>query len=91
MKNPGGFIGIHPQAWLTIIMFGFFTYLLSPIAFWVFLLYELDAAGFPPEADSIGIPMGGFLILWGFGWLVFIAGGVLTLVWRLVLSPSAEK
>jgi len=62
---------------LSIVATGFFAYLSLPFVFWTWLLHELEAGSFPPEADSIGIPMAGFLFLWFVG--LFVCSGVIYL------------
>jgi len=52
---------------LSLLMIGFLAYMGLPFVFWTWLLCELESGSFPPEADSIGIPLGGFLLIWGVG------------------------
>ena len=49
---------------LSLIMIGFLAYVLLPIVYWLWLEDELAAGAFPVNADSIGIPFAGFVILW---------------------------
>lgn len=63
----------NPETQLSILMVSFLAYLFSPAMFLLLLLDELDSGGFgPTDADSISIPMFGFLVLWFIG-LVLIS------------------
>lgn len=59
-----------------------FGYLVSPVAFSLLLFKQLDAGAFPPEADSIGIPIAGFVFLWLIGWLVIGVIAFAHSVWK---------
>jgi hypothetical protein len=39
-------------------------YWLVPVAFAVWLYYELQSGALPPETDAIGIPIAGFTFVW---------------------------
>ena len=66
-------------------------YLVSPVAFWLLLKSEWDSGAFPPEADSVGIPMSGFLFLWFIG-LVFIPLGAIASIFgrRIIRARKNE-
>ena len=70
---------------LSILMIGFLTYLSLPFIFFAWLMYELESGSFPTEADSIGIPMAGFLLLWIVGLVFAVVVGAIY-VWRRVLN-----
>lgn len=61
------------NAQLSIVMLVFVTYLVSPVLFWFCLVFEFESDSFPSNADSIGIPMAGFIFLWLVGWVILIA------------------
>jgi hypothetical protein len=62
---------------LSIVMVGFLGYLTLPFLYWAWLMYELESGAFPPEADSIGIPLAGFLFLWIAGlFFAFVLGAI---------------
>jgi len=63
-----------PENRLALIMFSFVAYLLSPIIFGLWLFACLENGCFPSEADSIGIPFAGFLVLWVIALPFFVAG-----------------
>lgn len=46
-------------------------YIYSPVAVGLYLRSEQEAGAFPVDADSIAIPMAGFLMLWILGWFFF--------------------
>lgn len=48
-------------------------YLASPFLFWQWLVSELEKGSFPVNADSIGIPLFGFIVLWVVAFPVVIA------------------
>ncbi len=60
-------------------------YAVLPFIYWKWLVYELESGTFPTKADSIGIPMAGFLFAWFAGLLLFpivlILVSKLTAVW----------
>ena len=57
-------------------------YIVSPAVFWLWLSYQLDAGAFPVNADSIGIPMAGFLFLWFVGWVLMIVISIALAIYR---------
>ena len=63
-----------PENRLALIMLSFVAYLLSPIAYGLWLRVCLENGCFPSEADSIGIPFAGFLVLWVIALPFFVAG-----------------
>jgi len=73
----------NPQLGLSLLMLGVFAYLFSPIAYWAWLNYELQQGAFPVDADSIGIPMMGFLLLWIFGICLGLSWAVVAAFLRL--------
>jgi hypothetical protein len=77
---------------LCLIMVAFFSYLVSPVAYWLWLLHELDSGAYPVDADSIGIPPAGFIFLWFFGLVLIPIFVVLLAVGRRILKANkAEK
>ena len=74
---------------LTILIMFMIAYILSPAAFWLWLSYELQAGTFPVNADSIGLPMGGFLIFWFLGWVLIIAGFLFLAIYRRAFGTNA--
>ena len=56
------FISSHSRHLLTVAIIVGYMYL--PVAYWFWLVTELEAGAFPVDADSLGIPMAGFLFLW---------------------------
>ncbi len=60
-------------------MVGFITYLCWPFLYWLWLEHESASGAFPVNADSIGIPFAGFVILW-FAGLVLIPIGTIFIV-----------
>lgn len=63
---------MNSEAKLTVLIMLVAGYFLSPAVFWFWLKYQLEAGAFPVDADSIGIPMAGFLFLWFVGWILMI-------------------
>jgi hypothetical protein len=45
-------------------MLTFLFYVASPVVFYLFLNNALESGAFPPESDSIGLPLAGFMVLW---------------------------
>lgn len=78
-----------PQTKLSILIMLLTAYILSPAAFWLWLSYELQAGSFPVNADSIGLPMGGFLILWFIGWLLMIVAAFALALYRRAFGTNA--
>jgi hypothetical protein len=75
----------EPDTQLSLIMFGFLLYLLSPIGFWFFLKHELESGAFPPESDAIVIPMFGFLVLWFIGLVLIPAVSIFVVLSRRIV------
>jgi hypothetical protein len=50
------------------------SYLVSPIFFSAWMFKLLAEGAFPPNADSIGIPIAGFIMLWVVFLPLFIVG-----------------
>jgi hypothetical protein len=72
-------------------MIGSLLYLVSPVAFWLWLKCELESGAFPPESDAIGIPMFGFLVIW-FAGLVLIPGVTVFMVFsRRIIHNLREE
>ncbi len=61
-----------PEMRLSLIMLTTIVYTFSPILFAAWMFKLLDEGAFPPNADSIGIPIGGFVLLWLLFWPIFI-------------------
>jgi hypothetical protein len=53
-----------PSNRLAIITLTVFAYLSAPLLYGATLYYQLQNGEFPTDADSIGIPFAGFIILW---------------------------
>lgn len=70
---------------LTIILLGAL-YTVSPVLYWFWLVHELNSGAFPPEADSIGIPMAGFLLLWVIGWFLIVFGALASTIFAKELN-----
>lgn len=64
---------------MMVLAFGYFV---SPVAFSLLLIQQLQAGAFPPEADSIAIPIAGYIFLWLIGWLVIGAIAFAYSVWK---------
>jgi len=60
------------QIRLSVIMLTTIGYAISPILFASYMFQLLEEGAFPPESDSIGIPIGGFVLLWLLFWPFFI-------------------
>lgn len=77
---------------LALIMLAFVFYLLSPWLFWAYLEHELANGAFPVEADSIGIPYAGFVLVWilAFPFFVFFCGLIEILGRKFYGSYSKE-
>jgi hypothetical protein len=73
---------------LSLIMVAFLLYLFSPIAYWLWLLHELDSGAFPVDADSIGIPLAGFMVLWFVGLVIIPTTTILIVIGRNVLKKD---
>lgn len=73
---------------LSMIMAAFIAYIFSPIVFWFLLDYELASGAFPTDADSIGIPMAGFLVLWLSGLVIILIGAFSITVGQRILKKS---
>jgi hypothetical protein len=82
---------LNPQITLTVLMVTFLLYVASPFVYWSWLRYQLESGAFPLDADSIGIPMAGFLLLWFVAGFLAALVGLLLIVWRIVLVPSGQK
>lgn len=54
-----------------IAVMTFLFYMTLPVVYWNWLVFELKSGSFPVHADSIGIPMAGFLVVWFIGFLIF--------------------
>ncbi len=52
------------QMRVSLIMLAALGYILAPILFAALMFTLLDVGAFPPNADSIGIPIAGFTLLW---------------------------
>ncbi len=63
-----------------IIVIAVLVYLTSSLLFGVGLYLCLTLGMFPPEADSIGIPFAGFMMLWFVGLVLGILAWVMLLV-----------
>ncbi len=74
---------------LSILIMLLTAYIFSPAAFWFYLSYELQAGSFPVNADSIGLPMGGFLILWFIGWILMIVAAFTLAIYRRAFGTNA--
>jgi len=79
---------ISPETRLSMVMMFVITYIFSPGVFWLYLTYLLDAGAFPVEADSIGIPMAGFLLLWFVGWVVMILAALALAIYRATFGTN---
>lgn len=64
---------MNSETQTTILIMLITGYILSPAAFWFWLNFQLEAGAFPVHADSISLPMAGFLFLWFVGWVLMIA------------------
>jgi hypothetical protein len=73
---------------LTITMTVFFVYLTLPVIFTLFMFDLLHSGAFPPEADSIGIPIFGFVIFWLACGVAFAVG---TIIFCLIRQIYARK
>jgi hypothetical protein len=63
-------------------------YILSPAALWFWLNYQFEAGAFPVHADSIGIPMAGFLFLWFVGWVAMIILSIGMAIYRQAFGAN---
>ncbi len=61
-----------PENRLSFIMLSSLIYLLSPILIGVWLYVSLVSGCFPVDADSIGLPFAGFVLIWIIGVPFFI-------------------
>ena len=57
-------------------------YILSPAAFCFWLNHQLEAGAFPVHADSISLPMAGFLFRWFVGWILMIIASIGVAIYR---------
>jgi len=71
---------------LSILMTSIIAYTFSPGALWLWLSYEIESGSFPVDADSIGLPMAGFLFLWFVGWGRMIFAAFALAIYRRVLE-----
>ncbi len=55
-----------PKYGLSFLMLTFFVYITAPIFEWLYLTNLLASGNLPPNADSIGLPFGLFVIVWIF-------------------------
>lgn len=74
---------MNSQTKLSVFMLLALAYLMSPMVYGAWLFYELSVGAFPAEADSIGIPLAGFMVLW-FAGLLFAGVVAITLVYKRV-------
>jgi hypothetical protein len=79
---------ISPETKLSMVMMFVIAYIFSPGVFWLSLTYLLEAGAFPVEADSIGIPMGGFLLLWFVGWVLMILAAIALAIYRATFGTN---
>lgn len=61
-----------PEMRLTLVMLATVAYTFSPILFAAFMFKLLNEGAFPTNADSIGLPIAGFVFLWLLLWPFFI-------------------
>jgi hypothetical protein len=78
----------NSETQLSMIMAAFIAYIFSPIVFWFLLDYELASGAFPTDADSIGIPMAGFLVLLLSGLVIILIGAFSITVGQRILKKS---
>lgn len=77
-----------PQTKLSFLIMLLTAYIFSPAAFWFYLSYQLESGAFPAQADSIGIPMAGFLFLWFVGWGLIIFGFFSVAIYRRAFGTN---
>jgi len=53
-----------PQTKLSLFILTTLLYLISPLLFGAWLYVGLQNGEFPVEADSIGLPFAGFMVVW---------------------------
>lgn len=80
--------GMKSETKLTILIMLTTGYIISPAAFWFWLNYQLEAGAFPVHADSISLPMAGFLFLWFVGWILMIAISIGVEIYRQAFGTN---
>jgi hypothetical protein len=63
-------------------------YVSLPFSYWSWLNKELERGAFPVDADSIGLPMAGFLVVWSFGF--FVASAFTILIARQIKKRAGK-
>jgi hypothetical protein len=76
---------------LSLIMVAFLLYLFSPVANWLWLLHELESGAYPVEADSIGIPLAGFILLWFVGLVMIPTSVVVVIIGKRILKRNSSE
>lgn len=76
---------------LSLIMIGFLGYMFLPFFYWLWLEHELASGAFPINADSIGIPFAGFVILWFIGLVLIPIGTIFIVCSFRILRRLKEK